>query len=198
MRAYEPLSYEDLPAQVRNVLPPDAAPAVRLAAARGNLPFVTQDLVASLYFLTGDADPQIRGHARKTLLELPETLKLTALSSDLHPKILHWFAHHKAGDREYQDRILLNRATADETFVHIAASSPEPASLEMIAQSEERILRAPEILEALFNNPRAPVSSVQRAAEFFRLQTGRDYYEALRAAGPRGRRAGGGDFRRGT
>src|SRR5207249_4275065 len=52
----------------------------------------------------------------------------------------------------------------DETFRHLATLCNE-SELEMIAKNEERLLRAPGIIAALYMNSRTRMSTVQRALE---------------------------------
>src|SRR5207302_8233206 len=62
------------------------------------------------------------------------------------------------------EKVLLNRASADETFAHLAGLVDE-ASLEMIAKNEERLLRHPPIIASLYMNPKTRMSTAQRALE---------------------------------
>src|SRR2546421_9415759 len=88
----------------------------------------------------------------------PESAKQAALP-------LHFFAERLAPTRvEPLEKILFNQATADETFVRLAARLGE-RELEVIVQNEIRLLRCPAIVEALFANKQARMSSVNRAIE---------------------------------
>ncbi len=179
MRPFEPLSYEELPARLKSAIPQEAAPGLRLAAAKGNLPLLTEDLVTCLYYLSRDKDKRVRAAARKSLVELPDSLLVKALSTRISPKILHWFATRELSNPELYVRVLLNPDTTDETFSHLARTQEHPQAIDIISRSESRFIKSPEILEALGQNPHAPVSSIERAAEFYRLQTGRTFKEFL-------------------
>ena len=179
MRPFEPLTYEELPPRLKTLLPEGAAVPLKLAAANANLPLLTQDLVTCLYFLSNDEERQVRATARKSLTELPLNLLLPAISGINSPKILHWFANRKFDDPAIYERILLNRATEDETFLLLAKSLDRPSLLDLITQNQQRFVRLPEILEALQQNQNATLSNVQRAIEFFFRQTGRHYTEVL-------------------
>jgi hypothetical protein len=79
--------------------------------------------------------------------------------------LLHFFAARLPDQRTaVLERILYNPATADQTFVMLAGRLGE-SLLEIIFQNEVRLLRCPAIVEALFFNKRARMSSVNRAVE---------------------------------
>ncbi|MBZ0274308.1 hypothetical protein K8I61_19895 [bacterium] len=181
MRPFEPLNYEELSPGLKSVLPEDAPLGLRMAAASGGLPMMTAELVASLYYLANDEDRGVRRAARKSLVELPDTLLATVLASPVSPKILHWFSTRELGRTDLYERILLNRNTADETFERIAEATDSPDLLELIAHQETRYVRRPEIIEKLANNPNALTASVQRAEQFFGLHTGKSWRDVLAA-----------------
>jgi hypothetical protein len=62
------------------------------------------------------------------------------------------------------EKVVLNKATADETFAHLATLVDENG-LEMIAKNEERLLRHPQIIAALYMNAKTRMSTAQRALE---------------------------------
>jgi hypothetical protein len=87
------------------------------------------------------------------------------LGEPLPPQVLHFFAERLPTERRQAiEKILYNRATADETFVHLAKHLDE-AGLEIIFQNEVRLLRSPALVEALYFNKNARMSSVSRALE---------------------------------
>src|SRR5262249_12434671 len=60
--------------------------------------------------------------------------------------------------------VVLNQSTDDDTFVYLAANCAE-RELELIAANESRILRHPKIIEALYWNKQARMSTVDRLIE---------------------------------
>jgi hypothetical protein len=62
---------------------------------------------------------------------------------------------------DFVERVVYNRATADETFAYLATQCGE-RELELIAAAEERCLRHPAIVEALYFNQRARQSTIDR------------------------------------
>ena len=62
-------------------------------------------------------------------------------------------------------RLLFNPNLADATVTHIASKGDEQIT-ELIAQNQARLLRAPDIIEALYFNPQTRMSTVDRMMDF--------------------------------
>jgi hypothetical protein len=132
--------------------------------AKGLAPLAPTDLVLAIYQLACDADPAIAEAARATSRSLPEKALATALASPLHPVVLDFFAERLRDQPRAIERILLNRRTADETLVALARAL-KGRELAILAGNEQRILRVPAIIEALYFNTEAPMSTVHRLLE---------------------------------
>jgi hypothetical protein len=141
-----------------------APPPLRLMAARGLAPMPPADLVTALYQLSFSDDDTVKSAAFKTATELPEKILGGALADALDPRVLDFFARRVFQKPALLERVLLNKAVADETFRHLATLVDE-AGLEMIAKNEERLLRHPAIIAALYLNPKTRMSTAQRALE---------------------------------
>jgi hypothetical protein len=103
--------------------------------------------------------------ARRTAAELPDGVLSSGLAGDLDPRVIDWFAHRLAArGAKLVQAILFNRATADETFARLAELCRD-AELQVIARNEQRLLRHPPIIAALYLNPRTPMSVASRAVE---------------------------------
>lgn len=161
--AYTPLDIASLGPDVQRAL--SSGPA-RMMAARGLAPLPRPgDLLTVLYQLSLDADEAIREAARQSAGALPERLLAGALEDPtIDPRVLDRFAKQVAGRLPLIQRVILNRATADETIAELAGTAGE-AEVELIAQNEQRLLAHPAIIGAMFNNPRARMSTVDRAVE---------------------------------
>jgi hypothetical protein len=161
---HTPLDPGALSEPARKVL---AGPApMRLMAARGLAPLPRPaDLVSVIYQLAGDADAALKAGAEKTAGELPEKILAGALADPgLDPRVLDFFAAKVLGRGVLVDAILLNKATADETVAELAARLGE-REIEVIAGLEVRLLRHPAIIGAIYMNPKARMSTVDRAVE---------------------------------
>jgi hypothetical protein len=159
-----PLDEDALPVTVRKAVLPAVALQLRLVAARGLAALSPQELVAALYQLSHDEDQGIRDTADKTARELPDAVLLGALSAPLDARVLDWFARRIVQRPEPIALVLANLRTADETFATLAALGGV-ALADLIAQNEQRLLRHPAIITALYLNPRTRVSTAIRAVE---------------------------------
>ena len=162
--ALELAPLEALPAAVERAVGAKAPPPLKMMAARGMAPLPPAELLTALYQLTFSDDDAIKSIAFKTAAELPERVIGGALGEPLDARVLDFFARRVFGKPPLLEKLLLNRATADETFQHLATLVPEEA-LEMIAKNEERLLRHPPIIAALYLNPKTRMSTAQRALE---------------------------------
>jgi hypothetical protein len=153
------------------VLGPDAQRALapgpaRMMAARGLAPLPRPgDLLTVLYQLGLDADPGIRDAAQRTAAELPERVLLGGLDdASLDPRVIDRFALEVLNRPALLQRIILNPATSDQTIADLAGML-DAAEIDLVAQNEERLLRHPEIIGAMYKNRRARMSTVDRAVE---------------------------------
>ena len=141
-----------------------ATPA-KLMAVRGMAPVRPSELLVAIYQLSFDAEPAVRTAAEAAPASFPDNVINPPLSEALPAQLLHFFAARLPDRRTAaMERILYNPATADETFLMLAGRLDE-SLLEIISQNEVRLLRCPAIVEALFFNKRARMSSVNRAVE---------------------------------
>ena len=159
----QPLAAAELPEAVRKLL---ASPApMRTMAAKGIAPLRPTELALAIYQLSFDAEAVVSQAARAGAGGLPDKVVAPALAEPLPGPVLHFFAQALLPERkEALEKVLYNRATLDETFVLLAGRLREP-ELEVIFQNETRLLRCPAILEVLYENPEARMSSINRAIE---------------------------------
>jgi hypothetical protein len=157
------LPADSLPPAVSKVL--GGAAAAKLMVARGMAPLRPADLLVAIYQLAFDPDGAVRAAAEAAPASLPDNIVGPPLAEPRPAQVLHFFALHLPDKRTVPiEKILYNPATADETFLTLAGRLDENL-LEVIFQNEVRLLRCPRIVEALFFNPRARMSSVNRAVE---------------------------------
>jgi hypothetical protein len=142
-----------------------AAGPMKIMAARGMAPLRPAELLQAIYQLSFDADPTVRAASEASAAGLPDKIVSPGLAEPLPAPVLHFFAMKLPAARsEALEKILYNHGTADETFV-LLAGRLQDRELQIIFENEARILRYPAILEALYGNPEARMSSVNRAIE---------------------------------
>ena len=149
---------------VRRAVSSSAPPAVRMMTARGMAPLPPADLVVALYQLAHGEDGSVADVARSTARELPDAVLAPALPMPHDPRVLDFLARALASRLKPLSAVLGNAATADETFASLAALGGE-ALVEQLALNEQRLLRHPAIITALYLNPRTRMSTAMRAVE---------------------------------
>jgi hypothetical protein len=137
----------------------------RTMAARGLLPLAPADQIAVLYQLSLDAESNLAQSARATAAGLPEKLLAGALAQPTtDPRVLDFFAQLIADKPAVFDAIALNPAVADQTIATLASRAGS-REVDQIAQNEQRLLRHPEIVAAMYMNRRARMSTIDRVVE---------------------------------
>lgn len=137
----------------------------RQMAAKGMLPLPPADQVAVLYQLSLDADGVLAGSARATAAALPDKLLVGTLADPtLDERILHFFGQSCGDKPAVFDAIALNPSVGDSTLAMLAARGGA-REVDQIAQNEQRLLRHPEIIAAMYMNRRARMSTIDRVVE---------------------------------
>jgi hypothetical protein len=158
-----PLAVESLPPAVQKLL--TSATPLRTMAAKGVAPLRPGELLTAIYQLSFDAEESVRAATQAAPASLPDKVLAPALAEPLPAPVLHFFAARLPPERTtVLEPILLNPGTADQTFVLLGSRLRE-RELEVMFQNEARILRCPAILEALYFNRQARMSSLNRAIE---------------------------------
>lgn len=135
-----------------------------MMAARGLVPIQGGGLVTLLAQLSNDKDEGVRSAAEKSFDGLPDPVLLPACESELHKSVLDEVARRFRSREDVLERIVQNTHTADATIETIAKSSSERLS-EIIAVNQQRLLGAPEIVEALYKNKNTRMSTADRLVE---------------------------------
>ncbi|MDH3213543.1 MAG: hypothetical protein OEM05_13755 [Myxococcales bacterium] len=148
----------------------DAPREARLMAARGALPLPPLELATVLFVLHHDPDPEVKDTARVSLESLPESVCEPVLSGPAHPALLAHLAHAFRDNEERLEKIALNPATNDTTIAFLAAQ-PFKQIVDIISNNQERMLRAPEIVDALGANPLTGRAVIDRILSFLGVRT---------------------------
>ncbi len=160
-----PIPVEELSAQVRKICAPGAPPKLKQMAAAGVAPLGPADLLSALALLASDEDQAVADKARGSILGIPANVRHGALEGELHPAVLDALADLLREDEVALERILLNGSTADETVARLAGELRSEKLLEVAAANEQRMLSHPVIIEAMYMNTAARMSTVDRAVE---------------------------------
>lgn len=164
---YHPLPQDAIPASLRRNVDPASPPPMRLMAARGLVPAAPADLATVLYQLSLDSEAPVANAAKKTLADAPDEVIIGAAKAPLDAQVLDLIARSHERAQKTVEAVLLNRNTSDDTFIYFADRCSESIS-ELIATNEVRLLRTPAIIEGLYMNPRARMSTLDRILDLAR------------------------------
>ena len=174
---------------VQAIISGKAPQPARLAAARGLLPLPQNDLLEVLVALTGSDDAQIATAARETLsAENSDDLLSAASDEETAPDVLAYLATRADGTPQLYEATILNTRTPDHALAKLAATTTRASLLELITINQQRLVRSPEIIDAILSNPACGGEAERRAREtrkeFFEKERGaRQIAEELRARG---------------
>ncbi len=137
----------------------------RMMAARGMAPLTPGDQLTALYQLSIDADPNLVNAARATAIGLPDKLLVGALSDpNLDGRVIDLFAQ-LAGDRPVAFDAIVQNPKVDDTTIATLAEMGGSREIDRIAANENRLLRHPQIISAMYMNRKARMSTVDRVVE---------------------------------
>ncbi len=163
---------------VRAILDGTAPHQARLAAASGLLPLPQADLLEVLVALRTWEEPEIAEAATEALdSQDSEDLLAAAKSDETAGAVLDYLATLSKGNRQIHEAVILNSKTPDGAVASLALSTPDVALLELIATNQQRLVRFPEIIDAILANPARSAEAERRARE-----TKQEFFEKERGA----------------
>ena len=150
----------------------------RLAAARGLLPLPQNDLLEVLVFLRGARDAEIADAAAATLdSQTSKDLLIAARAEDTSPPVLEFLAGVATKQRDLSEAVILNSNTPDNAVAALAVVVTDGSLLELIAVNQQRLVRSPQIIDAILQNAARTKEAERRARE-----THREFFEKERGA----------------
>jgi hypothetical protein len=153
------------------------------------LPLPQSDLLEVLVALSTNDDGQIAAAANETLrAEEPQDLLIAAKAEDTAPNVLAYLATQTDGTPEVYEATILNGRTPDQALAKLAAITTQSSLLELLTINQQRLVRCPEIIDAILQNPACGGEAERRAREtrkeFFEKERGaRQIADELRARG---------------
>jgi len=163
---------------VRAIIGGTAPPAARFAAASGLLPLPQTDLLEVLVALRQSDDAELAVAAEETLQsQTADDILIAAKSVDTAPLVLDYLATITTAGQPLQEAIVLNSRTPDRAVANVASIATNPAILELIAANQQRLVRFPEIIDAILSNSARSPEAERRAQE-----TRREFFEKERGA----------------
>ena len=142
------------------------------------LPLPQNDLLEVLVALTLSDDTQIASAATETLkTESVEDLLVAATGQDTAPNVLAYLATQGDGKQEIYEATILNTRTPDQALAKLAATTSHSSLLELLTINQQRLVRCPEIIDAILGNPACSGEAERRARE-----TRQEFFEKERGA----------------
>lgn len=163
MLQHTPLDAGALSGEVQRAL---SSPATKMMAARGLAPIANPgDLITLFYQLVCDQDQNIKTTAHKAAGELPDHILAAALADyRLDPRVLDYYTTAVLRRQDLIQAVILNPAVADETIETIAKRGGT-REIELVATNQQRLLRRPEIICAMWMNDAALQATVDKSIE---------------------------------
>ena len=148
----------------------------RLAAASGMLPLAQADLLEVLVALRASEEAEISAAATETLSTQDNADLLNAAKAiDTSPEVLSYLGGVTA-TREIHEAVILNKNTPDPAIVQLSSTTEDGSLLELITHNQQRLVRAPKIIDAILQNAARSAEAERRAretqTEFFEKERG--------------------------
>jgi len=156
---------DKFPQAARRFVQPNAPARLKDMMASGLVPLKPVVQICALYQIAMCEEGALRDKAVQSARSLPNTSVSQLVRQPMLPQVLDWLATIYAGDKQILRGILLNSVTDDETVLRVADTADE-ATCDLIAQNQTRLLRSPSLIEALYFNPSARASTVDRMLDF--------------------------------
>lgn len=159
------LSEDEVGPDAWKVVRPEAPAPLRAMVARGLAPLRPRDLVVALYCFWAVGDPDNGELAARTVEGLPLNILGGALDDKQLPAgVLDFLGRKHARNEAILERIIRHPGVHDETLGGIARLCPE-SICDILAENQQRWLKFPPIVEALYQNPNCRMSVAQRMLE---------------------------------
>lgn len=163
---------------VQAIIKGTAPQQARMAAARGLLPLPQADLLEVLVALRESQETEIASAAAATLAaQAPDSLLSVAAAIETPPSVLGYLAGRPGAGRAVHEAVTLNANTPDEGIALLASATTDGSLLELISINQQRLIRAPAIIDAIITNPVRTPEAERRARE-----TRREFFEKERGA----------------
>jgi len=137
---------------------------VVVTIARGFLPLPQEELVSVLAYLSAAEDEEIANAAQSSITELPPNLVMAFTSSATSDPDHLTRLMASSRDPVVLEALIRNKAVPDGAVLALALRV-EPGVQDIIIINQERILRAPGILDALLANPKLSPDVKRRVLE---------------------------------
>ncbi len=145
----------------------EVPPPVVELIARGAFPMRPEESIEAQIFLLQDQNPTIQEAAKQALEAQPQGAVLGLLSSpEVDLAVLYFYSEYaeRGKKQAYLEAVIKNPATPDDFIAFLAARLP-PNLLDVITTNQMRLIRAPQIMDAIEMNPQISRDILRRVRE---------------------------------
>jgi hypothetical protein len=160
----QPLSVDGFAANLQMHVKPESPPQMKMMAAKGMVPAPPAQQVQVLYNLHFDS--AVAKAATESMAQMPANVLIGALQQVQPEGVLDWIAELRA-EAEILNAVALNKSAHDATIWRLAKQA-DAHLCEVIANNQVRMLRSPEIIEALYTNTNARMATVDKLIDLAR------------------------------
>jgi hypothetical protein len=160
-----PLDPTTLPGPAQKIVGDGAPTKLKMMAAKGIIPGLRPDAILGvILLLTTASDPDVAAQAQETFAKLPEPVLRGALDASLPAPVLDALARNYPTHTYVIEKLIRMDALAVETVEFLAEHGDEQVT-ELVAVNQERVLAHPTIIEKMYMNKRARMSTINRLVE---------------------------------
>lgn len=160
-----PLDPKSLPPTAQKITSGEAPKPLRLMAAKGIVPGLRPAALLAVLVLLGLGDDrEVAAQAKATLAALPEPVLKGALDTELPPAVIASLAEGYTDRIDVLEKIFAMPGLPIEAVEHVAERGNEMTT-ELVATNEERMLRHPRLIELVYMNKHARMSTANRLVE---------------------------------
>ena len=162
-----PLPVHTFARPIKRFVDPASPVQLRTLAAKGLAPLQPLELLTVLYQLTFDEEKTLQQAARETLKALPEDFLVPTIATLDSADILDWISGAFFGNEGVLQAIISNVQTVASTIVAIGRKAGAE-TCDVIAENQVRLLENPQIIEVLYMNPKARMSTTDKLVDLAR------------------------------
>jgi hypothetical protein len=159
----------------------------KLMVAQGKLPLGPEDMLFAQVLLTADDDDEIAFAARDSIDQLDsDKLQPIVENKETPEEVLHYLLLWDRLTSRMGEALLVNPSTPDSAVLAFARMARDGSLLEAVTINQQRLIRLPDIIEAVLNNPASTFEATRRArevkTEFFEKELGAEQVARERQA----------------
>lgn len=145
----------------------DAPDKMRMMAANGMLPLPPDQNLMLLYAISRNGNEQLVETVRMSISDMPADVLVPVITALGHDGVLDWLAEERKGEIKIVEAIVMNKQAHAKTVARVARYG-DAKMVDIVATNQVRLLEEPLIIEQMYLNPNARVSTVDRIVDLAR------------------------------